>query len=81
MMSYTDSASYADDNTSYVSSDAIDEVVKRLENACTKFSKWFAHSQMKANQDKFHLIVSKNKNVSMYIGPFEVKNTNCEKLL
>ena len=36
---------------------------------------------MKANQDKCHLIVSKNKNVSMHIGPFEIKNTNCEKLL
>ena len=36
---------------------------------------------MKANQDKCHLIVSKNKNVSMHIGPFGIKNTNCEKLL
>ena len=35
---------------------------------------------MKANQDKCHLII-KNENVSMYIGPFEIKNTNCEKLL
>ena len=81
MMSDTDSASYADDNTSYVSSDTIDEVIKRLENVSTKLFKWFAHSQMKPNQKKFHLIVSKNKNVLMYIGPFEVKNTNCEKLL
>ena len=36
---------------------------------------------MKANQDKCHTIVSKNENVSMYIGPFEIKNTNREKLL
>ena len=36
---------------------------------------------MKANQDKCHIIVSKNENVSMYIGPFEIKNTNREKLL
>ena len=36
---------------------------------------------MKANKDKCHLIVSKNENVSIYIGPFEIKNTNCEKLL
>ena len=36
---------------------------------------------MKANQDKFHLIVSKNENVSMHVGPFEFKNTNCKKLL
>ena len=36
---------------------------------------------MKANQDKCHLIVSRNKNISMHVGPFEIKNTNCEKLL
>ena len=36
---------------------------------------------MKANQDKCHLIISENENVSMYIDPFEIKNTNCEKLL
>ena len=31
MMSDTDLASYADDNTPYVSADTIDEVIKRLE--------------------------------------------------
>ena len=36
---------------------------------------------MKANQDKCHPIVSKNGGVSMHIFPFEIKNTNCEKLL
>ena len=36
---------------------------------------------MKANHDKCHLIVSKNENISMHINPFEIKNTNCEKLL
>ena len=36
---------------------------------------------MKANQDKCHLIVSKNENISMHIGPFKIKNTNCEKVL
>ena len=36
---------------------------------------------MKENQDKCHLIVSKNENISMHVGPFEIKNNNCEKLL
>ena len=43
--------------------------------------KWFVDNQITANQDKCHLIVSKTENVSMHIGPFEIKNTNCEKLL
>ena len=73
MMSDTDFASYADDNTPYVSADTIDEVIKRLETASVKLFKWFADNQMKANQDKCHLIVSKNENISMHIGPFEIK--------
>ena len=36
---------------------------------------------MKVNQDKCHLPISKNEDVSMYIGPFEIKITHCEKLL
>ena len=59
MMSDTDLASYAADNTPYVSADTIDEVIKRLETASVKLFKWFAVNQMKANQDKCHLIASK----------------------
>ena len=79
MMSDTDFASYAKDNTPYASADTIDEFVKRLETASVKLFKWFAGNQMKVNQDKHHLIVSKNGKIS--IGLFEIKNTNCEKLL
>ena len=43
--------------------------------------KWFEDNQMKTNQDKYHLIVSENENISIHIGPFEIKNTNREKLL
>ena len=49
-----------------------------LETASVNLFKWFAGSQMEANQNKCHLIVSKNENVSLYFGPFEIKNTNCE---
>ena len=79
MMSDTDFASYAKDNTPYASADTIDEFIKRLETASVKLFKWFAGNQMKVNQDKYHLIVSKNGKIS--IGLFEIKNTNCEKLL
>ena len=65
----------------YVSADTVAEVIKRLETASVNLFKWFVDNQMKANQDKRHQIVSKNENLSMHIGPFEIKNTNCEKLL
>ena len=44
MMSDTDFASYADDNTRYVSADTIDEVIKRLETASVKLFKWSAEN-------------------------------------
>ena len=72
----TDFARYTDDNT-HVSGDTIDEVIKSLETAFAKLFKWFSDNQMKANQDKCHLIISKNENLLVYISPFEIKNTNC----
>ena len=58
----TDFARYTDDNT-HVSGDTIDEVIKSLETAFVKLFKWFSDNQMKANQDKCHLIISKNENL------------------
>ena len=88
MMSNNDVASYGDNTAADVSADTIDEVIKRLETAPVKLFKWFADessvsfvNQMKANQDKCHLIVSKNENISMHFDPFEIKNTNWEKIL
>ena len=81
MTSDTDFASYVDDSTRYASADTIHEVIKGLIPATVKLFKWFADNQMNSNQDKYHLIVSKNENISMYAGPFEIKNTVCEKLL
>ena len=72
----TDFARYTDDNT-HVSGDTIDEVIKSLETAFVKLFKWFSDNQMKANQDKCHLIISKNENLLVYISPFEIKSTNC----
>ena len=81
IMSDTNFASFTDNNTPYVSVDTINEVIKRLETPSVNLFKWFAGNQIKTNQDKFHLNVSKNENISMHICPFEIKNTNCEKLL
>ena len=46
-----DFASYADDNTPFVSGDRLD-VLDSLENASLKVFDWFSNSQMKANSDK-----------------------------
>ena len=76
-----DFASYADDNTLYVSSDSIEGVIRILENNSINLFKWFSDSMMKANKDKCHLMVSSNEHASMKLDNIEIKNSNCEKLL
>ena len=57
IMRETDFASYADDNTPYVSGDSIDYVIKSSDSI--NLFKWFLDNQVKANSDKCHLITSK----------------------
>ena len=76
-----DFASYADDNTQYVSSDSIEDVIRILENDSMKLFNWFSDNMMKANKDKCHLIVSSNEHVSMKLDNIEIENSNCERLL
>ena len=65
----------------YASADTIHEVNKMLETTFVKLFEWFTNNQIKAKQDKCLLIGSKNENVSMHTGPFEIKNTICQKLV
>ena len=41
-----------------------------------KLFKWFSDNQMKANKDKYHLIVGNNVKVSMEIDSIEVENSH-----
>lgn len=43
----------------------IKDVVNLLENDPIKLFKWFSDSQMKANKDKCHLLVSVSKNITV----------------
>ena len=76
-----DFASYANNNTPYVSSDSIEDVIRILKNDSIKLFKWFSDNMMKANKDICHLIVSSNEHVSMKLDNIEIENSNCERLL
>ena len=81
VMNDIDFASYADDNTLYVSSDSIVDLIRILENDSIKLFKWFSDNMMKANKDKCHLIVSSDEHVSMKLEKIEIEDSNCERLL
>ena len=81
VLSQTDFASYADDNTPYMEANNIDEVIAILENDSIQLFKWFSDNQMKANKDKCHLVISNNEKVSIKIDNIELENTSSKKLL
>ena len=77
----TDVASYAYDNTPYVTADNTDGVIKSLEEASEILFKWFYHNLMKINADNYNLLVSANNTVKIKIGNFNVSNSKSEKVL
>ena len=54
-------ANYADDNTLYCTSLKISDVLIKLENAAETLLQWFKDNRMKANPDKYHLLISNTK--------------------
>ena len=77
----SDIASYADDNTPYVSADKPQEVVKKLENISIALLTWFKNNGMKANANKCHLLLSCNNDLEANIGDAIIKSSDSEKLL
>ena len=74
-------ASYANENTPYITTKNLDEVIKSLEKDSIKLFQWFSDNQKKENHDKCRLLVSGKNNGTMNASGFKIKNTECEKLL
>ena len=55
-----DIASYADDNTPYITDFNLEEVIQKLELTTNNLFEWFKNNHMKANADKCHLLVTRN---------------------
>ena len=76
-----DIASYADDNTPYAITDDINGVIISLEKASKVLFQWFESNLLKVNADKCHLLVSSSDAVNLRISKYDIKNSECEKLL
>ena len=89
IVSDIDFASYAGDNTPFVSGDntpfvsgdRLDDVLDSLENASLKLLDWFSRNQMKTNPDKCHLLTSSTDSIAITIKDNEMLNSESEKLL
>ena len=76
----TDIASYANDNSPYVSADDIDGVIKYLEASEILF-KWFNDNLIKINADKCQLLVITYNTVKIKIENPDITNRKSEKRL
>ena len=74
-------ASYGDDNIPYALGDSIDDVIKSLEDDSITLFKRFQDNQMKANDNKCHLITSKQSCMNLKIGNINIENNTCKKIL
>ena len=73
--------SYADDNTLYVIAGDINGVVASLEKVSKALFEWFVNDLLKTNDDKWHIVASSSNAVSIRISEYDIKKSECEKLL
>ena len=76
-----DIANYADDNAPYTTGMDTVTVLQDLREASLILTNWLESNFMKANPDKYHLIVSNEEESKLEIGNSHIKYSKCEKLL
>ena len=76
-----DIANYADANTPYVIADDISSLITSLEKASKALFQWFENNLLKSNASKCHLLLSSSDAVNLRVSEYDVKNSECEKLL
>ena len=75
-------ANYADDNSPFCTKDTIPGVIDNLEIESKNLLSWIQYNGLKANPDKFHLLLSeKDYTLKMNVGGFDIENSQTEKLL
>ena len=77
----TNIANYADDNTPYTIQANVEKILDILSDETSILLNWFSLNEMKSNDDKCHLMVANNDNISVKIGNETIKSSNSVDLL
>ena len=73
---------YADDNSPFACNVDVDSVILKLEKDAKALLTWFGINGLKANPDKFHLILNNpDEKYFIEIQNYKIRNSKCEKLL
>ena len=76
-----DMASYTDDNTPHKYGSDVYTVLSKLKHCTDSLFTWFKENHMKSNGNKYHLLVTTGKSVSINIDGSNVENKKEQKLL
>ena len=75
-------ANYADDNSPFTVAQSIPRVIENLEADAKNLLSWIQYNGLKANPDKFHMLLSDTDvNLLMKVNGFDILNTISQKLL
>ena len=74
-------ANYADDNTPYSTGNGIHNIISDLEQASDILSKWFINNYLKANLDKYHVLLSETSETQLIVENIPIASNFFEKLL
>ena len=72
---------YADDNTPYSTGTGIHNIISDLEQASDILSKLFQDNYLKANPDKYHVLLSETSETQLIVKNAPIASSSCEKLL
>ena len=73
-------ANYVDDNSPFTMAPTIPGVLSELEQESISLLNWIRNNGLKANPDKFHLLLSDpNEEFSIKVHNVEIKNSKCQK--
>ena len=78
----SDIANYADDNSPFSCNSDTHTVLEKLDNDAKILLRWIRNNNLKANPDKFHLLLSDSDDRhSIKIDKYTIQNSKSEKLL
>ena len=77
-----DIANYADDNSPFGVAQTIPKVINNLEADAKNLLSWIRYNGLKANPDKFHLLLSEiDESLSVNVNGFDISNSSSQKLI
>ena len=75
-------ANYADDNSPFGVAPTIPKVIDNLEADAKNLLSWIRYNGLKANPDKFHLLLSEiDESLSINVNGFDISNSLSQKLI